>query len=112
MPIASYIIWPLLGLTMVTFLSRLMLFTGIKHLGGMQTAILGLSEIVVAILFSNLLLGEKFNTEQWLGAILLMVSLVLVVFNRSTPRNFQSTGWLSWLRPPGPNNEYPWQPDK
>jgi drug/metabolite transporter (DMT)-like permease len=36
------IVVPLLGLTLVTFLSRLMLFTGVKHLGGMQTALLGL----------------------------------------------------------------------
>jgi len=111
MPIISYMVWPLLGLTMVTFLSRLMLFTGIKHLGGMQTALLGLSEMVVAVLFSNLLLGEKFNAEQWIGAILLVLSLALVGFNRSYSSN-ESSGWLSWLRSPGPTNNYPWQPDK
>jgi drug/metabolite transporter (DMT)-like permease len=110
--VAGFTVWPLLGLTLVTFLSRLMLFTGIKHLGGMQTALLGLSEMLVAVLFSNIWLGEKFNIEQWIGAILLMTSLALVGFDRSSPKRSQSSGWLSWLRPPRLKDNYPWQPDK
>ena len=49
-------IWPILGLTLVTFLSRLSLFLGVKHLGGMQTAILGLLELLVTIVLSIVLL--------------------------------------------------------
>jgi len=44
--------WPVFGLTLVTSLSRLSLFMGIKHIGGMQTALLGLGELLVTILFS------------------------------------------------------------
>ncbi len=33
---------PVLGLTLVTFSSRLLLFLGVKHIGGMQTALLGI----------------------------------------------------------------------
>ena len=35
---------PILALGLATFFSRLMLFLGIKSLGGMQTALLGLGE--------------------------------------------------------------------
>lgn len=111
-PASGFIVWPLFALTLVTFLSRLMLFVGIKHLGGMKTALLGLSEMLVAVFFSNLWLGESFTPAQWIGAILLMISLVMVGFDRSSPKKIQATRWLSWLRPPSLPDHYPWQPDK
>ena len=43
---------PLFGLSLMTSLSRLALFLGIKRIGGMQTALLGLAELLVTILFS------------------------------------------------------------
>jgi drug/metabolite transporter (DMT)-like permease len=90
---------PLFGLTMVTFLSRIMLFLGVKHIGGMQTALLGLSELFVALIFAHLWLGERFSTPQWIGAVLLMVSLILVVLDKNPPKK-RGGGWLSWLHPP------------
>src|SRR5512135_1548289 len=42
---------PLIGLSLMTSLSRLALFLGVKRIGGMQTALLGLAELLVAILF-------------------------------------------------------------
>jgi drug/metabolite transporter (DMT)-like permease len=100
---------PLLGLTLVTFLSRLTLFTGVKHLGGMQTALLGLSELVVALLFSHLWLKESFSATQWIGAGILMVSLILVAFEEPPPKKLSAGGFLSWLRPAGQTTET-WQP--
>jgi drug/metabolite transporter (DMT)-like permease len=55
---------PVIGLTAVTFFSRLMLFLGVKNIGGMQTALLGLAELLVAITFSYLLLGETLTLER------------------------------------------------
>jgi drug/metabolite transporter (DMT)-like permease len=98
---SSRVWWPLIGLTLVTFLSRLMLFLGVKHLGGMQTALLGLSELLVAIFFAYLWLGERFSQSQWIGAIFLMLSLLMVLFERSSPRRMHTSGWLSWLHSPG-----------
>lgn len=92
---------PLLGLTLVTFISRLMLFTGVKHLGGMQTALLGLSELLVTLVFAHLWLGERFSTGQWVGAALLVMSLALVGLESSDSRKAASGGFLSWLRPSG-----------
>lgn len=91
---------PLVGLTLVTFFSRITLFMGVKHLGGMQTALLGLSELLVTVLFSYLILHERLSVSQWLGAALLMLSLLLVGFEKSSPRKSHQGGWLNWLNPP------------
>jgi drug/metabolite transporter (DMT)-like permease len=101
--------WPVFGLTMVTFLSRLTLFLGVKHLGGMQTALLGVSEVLVAVFFAHQWLGERFSTQQWVGAILLIVSLALVGLEKSPPKKRSTGGFLSWLRPAGVPTDA-WQP--
>ncbi len=93
---------PVLGLTFVTVSSRLALFLGVKKIGGMQTALLGLAELLIAVLFSNILLGESLSILQWIGALGLGLSLILVMFeNPSPPTHSGKTGWLSWIRAPG-----------
>jgi drug/metabolite transporter (DMT)-like permease len=91
---------PILALTAVTFCSRLLLFLGVKHIGGMQTALLGLGELIVAILFSHLLLGESLTTWQWIGTAGLSLSLLLVWFEMPPSKTAQARGLLSWLQPP------------
>ena len=91
---------PIFGLTAVTFFSRLLLFLGVKHIGGMQTALLGLGEILVAILFSHLLLGERLTNWQWLGTAGLSISLLLAWSERPPSKPVQAHGWLGWLQPP------------
>ena len=104
--------WPaVLGLTLVTFLSRITLFLGVKHLGGMQTAILGLGELLVTIVVSHLWIGERLNIYQWAGAMLLMVSLVLVILEKPVRRSWGKDSWLSWIRPPGLPDDLPWPHD-
>jgi drug/metabolite transporter (DMT)-like permease len=102
-------IWPLLGLTLVTFFSRLTLFLGVKHLGGMQTALLGLSELLVTVIFAHLWLGERFTISQWAGILLLVTSLALVGIEKSPPKKMSTGGFLSWLRPAGVPTDT-WQP--
>lgn len=102
--------WAVAALTLVTFLSRLTLFVGVKHLGGMQTAILGLSELLVTVVFAHLLLGERFSMAQWLGMVLLIASLLMVKLEKAPPKSYGSGGWLNWLRPPGIPADFPWQP--
>jgi drug/metabolite transporter (DMT)-like permease len=94
----------LIALTLVTFFSRLTLFLGVKHLGGVQTSLLGLGELLVTILFSHLWLHEHFTTPQWLGVTLLIISLGLVRFEK--PPKQGSGGWLSWLHRPGLPREF------
>lgn len=91
---------PVLALTLVTFFSRLLLFLGVKHIGGMQTALLGLGELLVAILFSHLLLGENLTPLQWFGTAGLGVSLLLVWFEKPVTHPVHTHGLLSWLQPP------------
>lgn len=91
---------PVLALTAVTFFSRLMLFLGVKHIGGMQTALLGLGELLVAILFSHLLLHESLTALQWLGTAGLGISLLLVWFEKPAQHALHTHGLLGWIQPP------------
>lgn len=69
-------------LTVVTMISRLSLFMGVKRLGGVQAALLGLSELLVTVLCALVLLGDTLSGVQWLGAGLLAFSVLLVVRER------------------------------
>ena len=90
----------IVGLTVVTAFSRVTLFLGVKSLGGLQTAILGLSELFVTIFLAQLWLGEHLSTSQWLGAALLAASLLLVAFEQPAQQIGRQGGWFSWLSPP------------
>lgn len=93
--------WPLIGLTLVTFLSRLTLFLGVKHFGWMQTALLCLSELFVAITLSHLWLREVLGFSQWIGAALPGLSLTLIGLEKFSPNKRDARGgWLSRVRPP------------
>ena len=95
--------WPILCLTLVTFSARLMLFFGVKHLGGMQTALLGLLELLVTLGLSIAWLKESLSASQWLGAAILCISTLLVYFEKpSTTHKPGRGGWLGWLTPPRP----------
>ena len=92
---------PIIGLTFVTVFSRIALFFGVKKIGGMQTALLGLAELLIAIFLSNLLLGEMLSIYQWIGAVGLGISLILVMFEKPPALPIAGkSGWLSWIRPP------------
>ncbi len=102
----------LAALTLVTFFSRLTLFLGVKNLGGLQTALLGLSELLITILFSHLILNETLSLLQWLGVGILVLSLFLVRFEKTIPKLPRPGGWLSWLTSPTGQlaNDIHWQP--
>jgi len=103
--------WPVAGLTLVTFFSRLTLFMGVKHLGGMQTALLGLGELLVTLFVSYIWLHERLETMQWVGAGLLGASLILVGFERISSEKKRSASRLfRWLRPPEIPPNIPWGP--
>jgi drug/metabolite transporter (DMT)-like permease len=67
-----------LGLTLFpTILARLLVFAGLRDLGGAQTSLLGLAELLVALLIAYFVLGERLTPWQWAGAVLLITSVVL-----------------------------------
>ncbi len=94
---------PVIGLTLVTFFSRLTLFLGVKHIGGMQTALLGLGELLVTLALSHWWLHESLTPTQWAGAAMLGAILLLAGIDKPTAptRARPGGGWLSWLRPRG-----------
>ncbi len=110
-PAANLNWWPLLGLSLMTALSRLTLFLGIKRIGGMQTALLGLAELLITVTFSYAWLHEHLTWVQWIGAVVLCVSLLLVRFEKPhAPLHGSRSGWLGWIRAPDVSDNVPWGP--
>ncbi len=92
--------WPILGMAVIMLISRIALFIGVKHLGGLQTALLGLGELFITVAVANWWLHESLSLLQWIGAGLLAASLFLVGFEKLPPQKTRTTGWLAWLNPP------------
>jgi drug/metabolite transporter (DMT)-like permease len=91
----------LISLTLVTFASRLTLFLGIKNIGGLQAAILGMAELFVTIVISHFMLGESLTMLQSIGAAILGASIIMVALDKQDPtRRHPKGGWLSWIHPP------------
>jgi drug/metabolite transporter (DMT)-like permease len=70
-----------------TALARLAMFAGIQRIGSGQTALLGPLELLLAITWSVLFLGERLAPLQFLGGALILLSAAL-----AAPR------WQRWLR--------------
>lgn len=84
----------MIGLAIIpTALARLLLFTGIGKLGGVQASILGVAELVIAIGFAYLLLGERLTLIQYMGASLIIISMLLI--GRESSLDIED--WEAWL---------------
>lgn len=77
-PIATTGWYVILALGLTTALSRLAMFSALERLGGIETAIAGLLELLVSLVLAFLLLGERLTLVQWLGGGLLVVSLMMM----------------------------------
>lgn len=73
-----------------TALSRLTLFLGVKRLGSLQTALLGVLELIVTIILAAIWLDEQLTQIQWVGALLIVVTVLLVRFEQGVPK------YLDW----------------
>lgn len=69
----------------VTALARLTLFLGVKNIGGMQTSLIGVAEVVISIVLAYWLLGEVMTTWQLVGAFILITSILLVKYEKDIP---------------------------
>ncbi len=99
--------WPVLGMAGITFLSRITLFLGIKHLGGLQTALLGLGELIITVTVAHFWLNEQLTPLQWIGAVLVSATIILVAFDKTVPTKRRGGGLLAWLNPPQiPSSDY------
>ncbi|MFZ5919390.1 MAG: DMT family transporter [Chloroflexota bacterium] len=71
-----------------TALARLMVFTGLSLLGGVQASLLGVAELLVSLLMAFIILGERLVWLQWLGGAMMVLSVVLI--------GQESTQEVSW----------------
>jgi len=76
--VAMLAVTPIVLLGITTALSRLAMYAGVKFLGGMQTAIMAIAEIGVALVLSSIVLGERLTPIQWIGVALLASCLLLI----------------------------------
>ncbi|MCZ7665855.1 MAG: DMT family transporter [Chloroflexi bacterium] len=81
-----------------TALARLTLFLGVKSLGSLQTALVGILEVIVSIVLAIAFLGEWLTAVQWLGAVVILISVLLVRYERDMP-NFIDWWRLFWRFP-------------
>ena len=77
-PLSAAAWLPILALGLTTTLSRLAIFSALQRVGGVETSLVGLLELLVSLVLAFLLLGERLTLLQWAGAGLLVVSLTLI----------------------------------
>lgn len=87
----------ILALGLTTALSRLATFSALRHVGGVETSLAGLLELLVSLVLAFLLLGERLAWVQWLGGGLLVVSMVLMARDRGM-QLAQGNEPLEWKR--------------
>lgn len=92
--------WPLMAMALITFFARITLFMGVKHLGGLQTSLLGLGELLITVILAQVFLHETLSPLQWLGAGLMAFNLLLVGYDKPTSIKRFGKGFLNWLNPP------------
>ena len=80
--------WAMLLLAVTTALSRLTLFWGVKNLGSLQATLLAIAELAVAVGLSFLFLDERLTIIQWLGVMVLIVSILIqgTAYSEDAPR--------------------------
>jgi drug/metabolite transporter (DMT)-like permease len=85
----------------MTTASRLTLFLGIKNIGGLQAALLGLAELLITIIISHYLLKEVLSYSQLIGVGILGASMIMVALEKHDPtKRHPKGGWLAWIHPP------------
>jgi drug/metabolite transporter (DMT)-like permease len=81
-----------------TALARLLVFAGLRRLGGIQTSLLGIAEVLVAVFLAFVWLGESFSLMQWVGALLFVASVLLISRDTSL-RIADAESWWQSLFP-------------
>lgn len=79
---------PILALAVTTALSRVALFSGVKIFGSLQTAVLALGEIGVALALAFAVLGDRLTPAQVVGIGFLTVSILMIRPRDLLPHGF------------------------
>ncbi|NWG16140.1 MAG: DMT family transporter [Chloroflexi bacterium] len=86
---------PIIILGLTTAFSRVALFAGVKFLGSLQTAILALTEIGVALTLAFFVLGDRLTPPQMAGVGLLVVSILMIRPRDMLPHGINPTRLVS-----------------
>ena len=78
-PIAAAGWSAILALGLTTAMSRLAMFSALQRVGGVETSLVGLLELLVSLVLAFLVLGERLTPVQWAGGGLLVASMLLMV---------------------------------
>jgi drug/metabolite transporter (DMT)-like permease len=73
------------------------MFRALRRVGGVETALIGLLELLVSLVLAFLLLGERLALVQWIGAVLLVLSFILMARDPGM-RLAQGSEPLEWQR--------------
>lgn len=94
--------WTLILLLAIfpTALARLLVFAGLRRLGGVQTALLGIAEPLVAVILALIFLGESFTPLQWIGAVVFAASILLIRRDTGLQLADEETWWQSLFPEP------------
>jgi drug/metabolite transporter (DMT)-like permease len=87
----------ILALGVTTALSRLTMFSALQRVGGVETSLGGLLELLVSLLLAFLLLSERLTWVQWIGGGLLVASMLLLSRDRGM-RLAEGNEPLEWKR--------------
>jgi len=88
-----------------TALARLLVFSGLRRLGGFQASLLSIAEVLVAVILSFAFLGESFSLLQWLGAALFVFSVLLISRDTSLQIADEELWWQSLFPDPAPSDQ-------
>jgi drug/metabolite transporter (DMT)-like permease len=93
--VAAMAIQPIFILGVTTAAARLSLFSGVKFLGSLQTAILALAEIGVALALAFFVLGDRLTGPQLIGVGVLITSILLIRPKDMLPRGINPNRLIS-----------------
>ncbi len=81
---------------MSTFLARWAMFSAVPYIGSAQMSMLNPLEILLAVIWSMLFLGERLSLLHWFGGILILVSALLAIQRINLARH--RPRWRAWIR--------------
>lgn len=94
-PYLPSVLLPIFLLAITTAASRLALFAGVKFFGSLQTAVLALTEIGVALALAFTVLGDRLTPGQIIGVGFLAASILLIRPKDILPRGINPNRLIS-----------------
>lgn len=79
-----------------TFLARWAMFSSVPYIGSAQMSMLNPLEILLAVIWSLIFLGERLSLLHWVGGVLILASALLAIQRINLARH--RPRWRAWIR--------------